>query len=114
MHAALLFWDRLPALPVLTSAAAHMAYLQLLKRFPFFQLLSPEGLASIALLLAANVAWGCYFWRGCVFHWTMNTILCVHCAYNLIVLHDMAPGKWWYRAVGTHGTRWSTSSASCS
>lgn len=62
VHALLLFWDRLPALPVCTSAAAHVAYLQLLKRFPFFRLLSPEGVASIVLLLAANVAWGRYFW----------------------------------------------------
>ena len=62
VHALLLFWDRLPALPVCTSAAAHVAYLQLLKSFPFFRLLSPEGLASMALLIAANVAWGRYFW----------------------------------------------------
>ena len=62
VHALLLFWDRLPALPVCTSAAAHIAYLQLLKSFPFFRLLSPEGLASMALLTAANVAWGRYFW----------------------------------------------------
>lgn len=63
VHALLLFWDRLPALPVCTSAAAHIAYLQLLKSFPFFRLLSPEGLASMALLIAANVAWGRYFWH---------------------------------------------------
>ncbi len=62
MHAVLLFWDRLPLVAVGTSAGAHVAYLQLLKRFPFFKLLSWEGLSSIALLVAANLAWGRYFW----------------------------------------------------
>lgn len=62
VHALLLFWDRLPLLPVCTSAGAHLAYLQLLKRFPFFRLSSWEGISSILLLVAANVGWGRYFW----------------------------------------------------
>lgn len=63
VHALLLFWDRLPLLPVCTSAGAHIAYLQLLKRFPFFRLSSWEGVSSILLLVAANVGWGRYFWH---------------------------------------------------
>ena len=37
LHAALLFWDKLPLVPVAVSAAAHVTYLQLLRSFPFFR-----------------------------------------------------------------------------
>ena len=37
LHVALLFWDKLPLVPVAVSAAAHVTYLQLLRSFPFFR-----------------------------------------------------------------------------
>mmetsp|Transcript_3629 Transcript_3629/g.10517 ORF Transcript_3629/g.10517 Transcript_3629/m.10517 type:complete len:213 (+) Transcript_3629:307-945(+) len=64
LHAVLLLWDRMPLLPITASAAAHVAYLQLLKTYPFFQLVSWETGASITGVIAANVAWGRHFWNS--------------------------------------------------
>ncbi len=62
LHAGLWLWDRMSFVPVATSAGAHVAYLLLLRSFPFFLLLSPEGVASMALMLAANGMWAYHFW----------------------------------------------------
>lgn len=58
---ALLLWDRLPAVCLACGAAAHVSYLRLLKPYPYIQLTSPNGLASIALWLASTGLWVRHF-----------------------------------------------------
>lgn len=57
IHLVLLFWDKMPWLPVLVSASAHAVYLQLLKTFPFFRFKSWEAIASIAAAAGATGMW---------------------------------------------------------
>lgn len=57
----LLFWDRLPAACLGCGIAAHLSYLRLLKPFPYIQLSSGSGLASIALWLASSGLWVRHF-----------------------------------------------------
>lgn len=57
----LLLWDRLPAVCLACGVAAQVSYLRLLKPYPYIQLTSPNGLASIALWLASTGLWVRHF-----------------------------------------------------
>ena len=57
----LLVLDRLPALCLLCGVAAHVAYLRLLKPFPYISLQSPTGLAALGLLALSTLLWVRHF-----------------------------------------------------
>lgn len=60
-HAALWGYERFPLLPCAAGAAAHAAYLGLLRSFPAVDLLSPRAAAAAVLLVADNVLWLRFF-----------------------------------------------------
>lgn len=64
VHVVLLFWDKMPWLPVVVSASAHAVYLQLLKTFPFFRIKSWEAAASVVATIAATGLWMSHFWNS--------------------------------------------------
>ncbi len=47
LHVVLWLWDKLPLTCILVSAAAHVAYLRMLRTFPFFRVLSPDTAAAV-------------------------------------------------------------------
>ena len=57
----LLVLDRLPALCLLCGVAAHVAYLYLLKPFPYISLQSPTGLAALGLMVLSTLLWVRHF-----------------------------------------------------
>eukprot|EP00887_Chlorella_sp_A99_P005370 scaffold1.g5370.t1 len=67
----LLLLDRLPPLCLLAGAAAHLAYLRNMRRFPYIQLSSPEGLTSVGLFVVSNVLWIRHYWDS---HYTAEYI----------------------------------------
>ena len=69
----LLFESQLPRLGVALGLAAHACYFWLLRSFPFFRVLSPSGLASLALLGASQYVWGAHFLSH--YH-SMTHVLC--------------------------------------
>lgn len=67
------FEQQLPQLGLAVGLAAHICYFWLLQSFPFFRVLSPAGLASLALLGASHYVWGSHFFSH--YH-QMTHVLC--------------------------------------
>jgi hypothetical protein len=63
LHIALLI-DRLPWHCLALGFLAHVAYLRSLRRFPYMQLSSSEGIASSLAFIATNAAWMRYYWSS--------------------------------------------------
>ena len=60
----LLLIDRLPLLCLTLGLASHVASSRLLRRFPYMELTSSEGLLSLAAFAASNLAWVRHFWTS--------------------------------------------------
>lgn len=58
---ALLLYDRLPLLCLAVGIVTHLSYLRLLKPFPYIELTSASGFASLGLLVASSVLWTRHF-----------------------------------------------------
>jgi hypothetical protein len=58
----LLLIDRLPFHCLVLGFGAHVSYIRLLKRFPYMQFTSPEGLTSVTAFLLSSTAW-LYHWH---------------------------------------------------
>ncbi len=50
LHLVLWLWDKLPLGCILTSAAAQVAYLRMLRSFPFFRVVAPDTAAAVGAL----------------------------------------------------------------
>ena len=50
LHLVLWLWDKLPLGCILTSAAAQVAYLRMLRNFPFFRVIAPDTAAAVGAL----------------------------------------------------------------
>lgn len=61
---ALLLVDRLPLRCLALGVVAHIAYLRLLRRFPYIQPGSGDGLLAIVTFLVSNGLWIHHFWRS--------------------------------------------------
>ena len=55
--------DRLPVHCVALGFGAHVAYLRLVRRFPYMSFTSPEGLTALAGFLASTAAWAYHYWH---------------------------------------------------
>jgi len=73
----LLLVDRLPLHCLAVGFSSHVAYVSLLKRFPYMHITSKEGLVSLAAFLASNAAWLRYYWKS---NYTVEYI----CAFLLV------------------------------
>jgi hypothetical protein len=58
----LLLIDRLPFHCLVLGFVAHISYIKLLKRFPYVQMSSPEGLIAAAAFFISSAAW-LYYWH---------------------------------------------------
>lgn len=63
VHLALLI-DRAPLACIFMGLGSHVAYLRLLKQFPYMRLTSVEGLTSCMFFLLSNILWIRYFWTS--------------------------------------------------
>lgn len=54
LHLVLWLWDKLPLGCILTSAAAQVAYLRMLRNFPFFRVFAPDTAAAVGALPRAH------------------------------------------------------------